>query len=139
MARRKTRKEQGAAAVEFALVLPLFLLLVLGTIDFGYYFFVSEVVTNAAREGARAGSVIDPSNTSLATSQAQSAAQLYLTNGGLKSAVATGTYTTTSVGSGATATPAVQVDLKYPVGSVTGFLSGLMPAYSNAHAVMRWQ
>jgi len=46
------RRERGAVAVEFALVLPLLLLLVLGGIDWGYYFFASEVITNVAREGA---------------------------------------------------------------------------------------
>lgn len=39
--------------VEFALVLPLLLLVVLGIIDFGFMFQRYEVVTNAAREGAR--------------------------------------------------------------------------------------
>src|SRR5262249_44142911 len=37
----------------FALVLPLLLLLVLGIVDFGFLFQRLEVVTNAAREGAR--------------------------------------------------------------------------------------
>jgi hypothetical protein len=44
--------------VEFALVLPLFILLVLGGVDWGYYFFAGEIVANAAREGARAGAVL---------------------------------------------------------------------------------
>jgi hypothetical protein len=56
-ARLVRRRERGAVAVEFALVLPLLLLLLLGGIDWGYYFFVSEIVANAAREGARAASV----------------------------------------------------------------------------------
>jgi Flp pilus assembly protein TadG len=50
-------RQRGAVAVEFALVLPLLLLLVLGGIDYGYYFFVSEIAANAAREGARAGAI----------------------------------------------------------------------------------
>jgi Flp pilus assembly protein TadG len=55
---RRRQYEGGAVAVEFALVLPLLIGLIMGTIDWGYYFFVSEVVGNAAREGARAGSVM---------------------------------------------------------------------------------
>jgi Flp pilus assembly protein TadG len=47
--RVRTARSKGAVAVEFALVLPLFLLMVFGTIDFGYFLYVSEVVTNAAR------------------------------------------------------------------------------------------
>ena len=41
--------------VEMALTLPLFLLLVLGIIEFGQALMVQQVVTNAAREGARHG------------------------------------------------------------------------------------
>ena len=47
------RSEDGAQLVEFALVLPLLLLVVLGIAEFGFIFQRYEVVTNAAREGAR--------------------------------------------------------------------------------------
>jgi Flp pilus assembly protein TadG len=47
------RSARGAALVEFAIVLPVLLLLVLGAIDWGYYFMVQDVALNAAREGAR--------------------------------------------------------------------------------------
>jgi Flp pilus assembly protein TadG len=43
--------------VEFALVLPMFLLLLFALVDFGRAFFTWQVVTNASREGARAGAV----------------------------------------------------------------------------------
>lgn len=52
--------EQGVAAAEFALVLPVLLLLLFGTIEFGMMMYGREVVTNAAREGARAGIVLGP-------------------------------------------------------------------------------
>ena len=57
LGRWRRQRDRGAVAVEFALVLPLFLLLVLGGIDWGYYFFASQVVANAAREGARAAAL----------------------------------------------------------------------------------
>jgi Flp pilus assembly protein TadG len=47
------RTERGAQLVEFALVLPLLLLVVLAIADFGFMFQRYEVLTNAAREGAR--------------------------------------------------------------------------------------
>lgn len=50
---RRTHFERGAAAVEMALVLPLLLLVVGGIIDFGRMFYTQEILTNAAREGAR--------------------------------------------------------------------------------------
>ena len=45
--------ERGAAAVEFALLLPLLLMLVLGTIEFGRAYNAQITLTNAARDGVR--------------------------------------------------------------------------------------
>jgi Flp pilus assembly protein TadG len=45
----------GTAATEFAIVLPMLMLLVLGGVDFGRIAFYSEAVSNAARAGAEAG------------------------------------------------------------------------------------
>ena len=53
MRRRRLRSERGAELVEFALILPLLLFIILGLVDFGFMFQRFEVVTNAAREGAR--------------------------------------------------------------------------------------
>ena len=50
---RRARSDSGAELVEFALVFPLLLLVVLGIADFGLMFQQYEVLTNAAREGAR--------------------------------------------------------------------------------------
>ncbi len=50
------RKRRGQGLVEFALALPVFLLLVLGVIEFGRLLAVVSSVTTAAREGARYGS-----------------------------------------------------------------------------------
>jgi Flp pilus assembly protein TadG len=47
------RREEGASAVEFALVLPILAALLLGIIQFGWYFFVANNASSAAREGAR--------------------------------------------------------------------------------------
>ena len=48
---RKNRR--GAAVVEFALVVPVFILLVFGMIEFGRAVMVQQVLVNASREGAR--------------------------------------------------------------------------------------
>ena len=47
------RAQLGQAAAEFALLLPLIALLVMGLVDLGRVFYTYEAVTNAAREGAR--------------------------------------------------------------------------------------
>jgi Flp pilus assembly protein TadG len=46
-------RERGAAAVEFALVLPLLIVLLLGIIDFGLYYYNDLQLTHAARDAAR--------------------------------------------------------------------------------------
>lgn len=51
--------DAGQDLVEYALVLPIFLLLVLSVIEFGVLFYQYNVVANAAREGARAGIVME--------------------------------------------------------------------------------
>lgn len=61
MTARRPRTERGAAAVEFALLLPVLVLLIGGIVDYGRYFFTQVQLSNAAREGARAGIVFgDP-------------------------------------------------------------------------------
>lgn len=51
--RRKRTTRSGVAAVEFALVAPIFFLLVFGLIEFGRMMMVQQALTNAAREGSR--------------------------------------------------------------------------------------
>src|SRR4030042_1880998 len=53
--------EDGQSLVEFALVLPIFLLVLFAIVDFGMAFHAWITVTNSAREGARIGSVHAPS------------------------------------------------------------------------------
>ena len=49
--------DEGAAAVEFALVLVLFLTLVFGIIQYGFFFFQSQSVSSTAREASRLAAV----------------------------------------------------------------------------------
>jgi Flp pilus assembly protein TadG len=53
--RARARSEWGAEIVELAIVTPIFALLIAAMFDFGFLFRNWEVVTNAAREGARMG------------------------------------------------------------------------------------
>jgi Flp pilus assembly pilin Flp len=52
------KNQKGATAVEFAIILPLLLLLIFGIIEFGLFLFNRHVITNAVREATRAGIVI---------------------------------------------------------------------------------
>jgi Flp pilus assembly protein TadG len=49
----KLRDSKGTTMVEFALVLPICLLLLFAVIEFGYYFFVQHTLQYATREGTR--------------------------------------------------------------------------------------
>ena len=51
------KDKRGVQLVEFAVLLPILLLLVFGIIDFGRGFFSWVIITNGAREGARAAAV----------------------------------------------------------------------------------
>lgn len=50
--------DQGAAVIEFAIVLPLLLVLMFGMIEFSLFMYNKQVLTNAVREGARTGVVM---------------------------------------------------------------------------------
>jgi Flp pilus assembly protein TadG len=54
--------QKGAAIVEFAIILPLLLLLLFGIIEFSLLMYNKAMITNASREGARRGIVyrVDP-------------------------------------------------------------------------------
>jgi Flp pilus assembly protein TadG len=54
---RSGRRARGQAMVEFALVFPIFMLVVFGIIDVGRYVYVVNAFSQAAREAARYGSV----------------------------------------------------------------------------------
>src|SRR5690349_16299174 len=56
---RRTRGDEGASAVEFALIFPIFMTLALGTIAAGTAFSKQINVTQAAREASRYGATYD--------------------------------------------------------------------------------
>ena len=53
-----TNRQQGAQAVEFALILPFMVLIIFCVLDFGILAFDKAVITNASREAARRGIVL---------------------------------------------------------------------------------
>lgn len=57
LARLRVRDEEGASAVEFALIASLLLMIVFGTIQFGIAYNRVQGLNSAGREGARAASI----------------------------------------------------------------------------------
>jgi Flp pilus assembly protein TadG len=78
------RNRRATAAVEFAVVAPIFLLLVFGMIEYGRMVMVYQVLTNASREGARVA-VLDGATTASVTAQVNT----YLSNGTITGATVT--------------------------------------------------
>ncbi|MBC8289375.1 MAG: pilus assembly protein [Planctomycetes bacterium] len=62
---KKRNDRRGAAVVEMAMVLPIFMMVVLGIVEFGRAMMVGQMVTNAAREATRMAIVDGSSNTSV--------------------------------------------------------------------------
>lgn len=54
------RHRRGGNAIEFALLLPVFIALLAGIMEYGWLFFMRATMLTAARAGCRAGSVVMP-------------------------------------------------------------------------------
>jgi len=82
------RREKGSIVVELALAMPLFLLIIAGTLDLGMLFYEKHIITNASREGARAAvkAVDNGTNVTaqLTQSQIRQIVQDYVTHFSLK-------------------------------------------------------
>lgn len=106
------RGERGAAAVEFALVVPLLLVLVLGIAEFGRAYNISTTLSSAARAGARTMAL--ENSTSAARSAAQGAAP------GISLSASQITVTPGSCPTSGTSSTLVTVSITYPMTFVTG-------------------
>ena len=97
---RSLASSRGAQLVEFALVLPLFLALVVGIFDFGQAYNLKQKLNNSAREGARFAvdeSCADCTQAAPATTQAiENSIVTYLSNAGVNLCGLTGTTSPTT-------------------------------------------
>jgi Flp pilus assembly protein TadG len=119
--RRLVRSESGAELIEFSLTMPLLLLIVLGIIEFGFVFREYEIVTNAAREGARIA--ILPS---YGSADVTARVDDYLTTAGLdplRATVTPGVAAPTPVGGACISMIPVTVAYTHPVPFVSGIMS----------------
>jgi Flp pilus assembly protein TadG len=111
--------DRGAAAVEFALLLPVLLLIVFGIIDFGRALNAQITLTQAAREGARLAAEGQPWAT-VVVPRTQAAATT------LSGVTVTGN--TCSVGAGPGTNGVVHASYQFtfitPIGAVAGLVGG---------------
>ena len=115
--RKPPDQQRGQALVEFALVIPLFLLLIFAVIDFAWAFRNYAVVTNASREGARVGAV--QGTESDITAATVSKSDGLLTNADVSVSNAQG-----AEGSSVVVTADYDYEYITPLGSIISLLSG---------------
>jgi Flp pilus assembly protein TadG len=127
MVQRLWRNADGSAAIEFGLVLPLLLVVLVGIIDYGQIHFTRLTMTNAAREGARVGVTMSEDD---AQAAAVATTSSYLDRAGVD-AVVTATVPSQST---PTVTVTVTIDRYEP-------LIGLVPTPGRlgVSASMRWE
>jgi Flp pilus assembly protein TadG len=106
---RRLGGERGTALLEMALTLPLLLLVAVAIFEFGRAFQTWEVLTNAAREGARVA--VLPAST---VAGAEARARAYLDAGALNGSSAIVTVTSTEIPIGVGTASAKQVRVDYP-------------------------
>ncbi len=120
--RRREKGEKGQALVEFALLVPIFLILLFAIVDFGMGFYSWITVTNSAREGARIGAVLASEN--------EIRDRVFDTAGLINEGTNMDVFVTNSADNGGLPgeSVVVQVDYRYdlitPLASLVAFLSG---------------
>ena len=108
---RWRRDDRGTALIEMAFTLPLLLLISIGIIEFGRAFQTWQVLTNAAREGARVA-VLPGINDSMVTARVNEYIQAGVLDAGVTPTIGIVRNTTISYGTG-TATGS-RVTVSYP-------------------------
>jgi len=131
----RKRNERGAVATEFALLLPVLLTILLGIIEFGMIMYGREIVTNATREGARAGITQGPPK--LTSGQIITISDNYLTNTGINPA----NVTFTAIGAGLANPNTLTVHATYSYNFLVPYIPAMTgipnPLVMNLQTVMR--
>jgi len=109
--RKLWRRDDGAALMEAAFVLPLLLFVSVAIIEFGRAFQTWQIVTNAAREGARVAVLPGMTDDAIRT-RVQDYMQMGITSPG-SATITIDRATTVSIGGAATAS-ASRVQVDYP-------------------------
>jgi Flp pilus assembly protein TadG len=118
MRARPRQRRRGAAVVEFAIVAPLLFTVVMGSIEFGRAMMALNLLSNAARNGARAGVI--PGTTTQTT---KTAATDMLTNAGVTGSSVNASVAvngdTSADASSATTGDSISVTVSVSAGDVT--------------------
>ena len=135
------KNEKGAAAIEFAIVLPVLVLLIAGIMEFSILLYDKAVITNASREGARAGIVFSHPNP-IPDAEIQAVVNNYCAGHMITFGAAPGVTTSVSrAGGGAAGDPlTVSVNYHYDFLVIPNFLNNLAGGINLAgQTVMRME
>jgi len=124
------RHEGGQNLVEFAIVLPILMLIILGIIEFSWAWLQTNTATSAAREAARVAAITVP----YGTADADARARTVLQNAGINSGAATVTITIPDA-----VTRQITVTVQFQYHSITGFIPGLNGITLRGRTSIRWE
>ena len=117
--------EAGQSLFEFALTLPIFLLLVFGLVDLGRGFYYYNLLSNMAREGARYA-IVDPDDTDAITRTVSSAGIALDRSGPLGDPLVTRVFTN-GTGTGYNRGSPITVSLTYSMYAITPMIGQFLP------------
>lgn len=131
---RRFRSERAAAAVEFALVMPILFILVFGIVDMGRLLFTANSLTSAVRDGARFAAVQTADDPALVRAHMRPILNASIRFPEVTDAQILATW------SAANRTTTVQID-QYPFNTITPFanLVGLATIELSPSATFRWE
>jgi len=121
---KRFHSESGAAAVEFALVVPLLLITLLGIVEFGRVYNAQLQVTTAAREAVRVMAIQNKTDQAIAAAKSSTP--------GLNPPLTSGQVVVGTCGS---STKTVTVTVNYSVGLLSGLFADAVPL--TGRSVMR--
>lgn len=116
---RRMKSERGAAIVEFALVVPILLVLVMGIFEFGRMWYLQTNLSMAARQGARIAALTGTSQAQQAVIDAAAPSGIALGGGQISIDGCPPTINPT-----ADPWPKATVDITYTTSYVTGMFGG---------------
>lgn len=128
---------RGQAAVELAIILPVILLLAVGLIEIARAWRNHQVITNAAREGARTAAVANPLTT---TASVDSAVRNVLVQGGLNGYAVTTQVTIGGWRAGVGTPDSVRVSYPHQfvlLGPIIGWATGQRSVTLTSRSIMR--
>jgi Flp pilus assembly protein TadG len=138
MVRKRQAARRGVAAVEFAALLPLILILLVGIIEVGRLIEMQQVLSNAVREGARQASTGQLTNSQVKTVVTQYVAAAGFSTAHMHVSVKDLTHAGNDV-SDAVYLDQLRVSLRYPYSNVSWSMLGwIVPKSFTLHSHATW-